>query len=428
MPYAAADGAQQQDSPSSNGSEDRERKHVLVLGGTGRVGSSTAASLLQLGADVDISLSGRRPEAFHKAVKARPELKAARFRQCDIDDAKSLAEALKDVDLLLHAAGPFQRRTECNVLEACIAAGVPYMDVCDDADYTQRAKGLHQRAIDAGVPAITSTGIYPGTSNLMAAHMISTARKEYDEDGNLRDRQGEGAVQPQRLRYSYYTAGSGGVGPTILETSMLLAGEEVVAFRDGQKVLMPPISGRRIVDFGIGLGRRTTYLYNLPEVASANQYMKVPSVSARFGTAPEIWNWAMWLTARLSPQGFLQDRNKSKWLASLADPWVRLVDKFVGEKVAMLVEVELENGNVAAGLFMHKLLSNAVGHSISAFAMAMLEGETQPGVWFPEEPGALQKRTLFFERATRGCQRWALNKPTWALESDPRQLGFGIYY
>lgn len=31
--------------------------------------------------------------------------------------------------------------------------------------------------------------------------------------------------------------------------------------------------------------------------------------------------------------GFLQDRNKSKWLASLAYPWVQLVDKFVGEKV-----------------------------------------------------------------------------------------------
>lgn len=49
------------------------------------------------------------------------------------------------VDLLVHAAGPFQRRTECNVLEACIAAGVPYMDVCDDADYSQRAKKLHQK-------------------------------------------------------------------------------------------------------------------------------------------------------------------------------------------------------------------------------------------------------------------------------------------
>lgn len=59
--------------------------------------------------------------------------------------------------------------------------------------------------------------------------------QEYNPDGTLRERQGEGAVQPARLRYSYYTAGSGGVGPTILETSMLLAGEEVVAYRDGQK-------------------------------------------------------------------------------------------------------------------------------------------------------------------------------------------------
>ncbi len=41
------------------------------------------------------------------------------------------------------------------------------------------------------------------------------------------------------------------------------------------QVLMPPVSGRRVVDFGMGLGRRTVFLYNLPEVASANQYMKV---------------------------------------------------------------------------------------------------------------------------------------------------------
>ncbi len=38
---------------------------------------------------------------------------------------------------------------------------------------------------------------------------------------------------------------------------------------------MPPVSGRRVVDFGIGLGRRTVFLYNLPEVASGNQYLKV---------------------------------------------------------------------------------------------------------------------------------------------------------
>jgi hypothetical protein len=59
---------------------------------------------------------------------------------------------------------------------------------------------------------------------------------------------------------------------------------------------------------------------------------------------------------------------------------------------------------------------------------SMLDGETQPGVWFPEERGALQRRTQFFDRAKKGCQRFILNKPTWQLESDPKQLGFGIYY
>lgn len=57
----------------------------------------------------------------------------------------------------------------------------------------------------------------------------------------------------------------------------------------------------------------------------------------------------------------------------------------------------------------------------------MLEGETQPGVWFPEERGAVCDRVQFLKRARRGCQRFDINKPTWSLESNPKQLGFGIY-
>lgn len=62
---------------------------------------------------------------------------------------------------------------------------------------------------------------------------------------------GEG-VEPNLLRYSYYTAGSGGAGPTILQTSFLLAGETVTVYKDGQKYELPPISNRREVDFGPG--------------------------------------------------------------------------------------------------------------------------------------------------------------------------------
>ena len=35
----------------------------------------------------------------------------------------------------------------------------------------------------------------------------------------------------------------------------------------------------------------------------------------------------------------------------------------------MLVEVEMENGTNCAALFMHKLLSDSVGHSVAAFVL-----------------------------------------------------------
>ena len=140
---------------------------------------------------------------------------------------------------------------------------------------------------------------------------------------------GPGGIEPKWLRYSYYTAGTGGAGPTILETSLLLAGEEVTVYKDGQAFILPPISNRREVDFGqggmltvfeksqlvewgassayriiiqsgqnvlsnasafgshlfgdstttppifSGIGNKGLYVYNLPEVASAFKYLQV---------------------------------------------------------------------------------------------------------------------------------------------------------
>ncbi len=54
-------------------------------------------------------------------------------------------------------------------------------------------------------------------------------------------------------------------------------------------------------------------------------------------------------------------RCRSKWLAKLSDPWVRLVDPLVGEAVGMRVDVDLEDGTTAAGVYVHKKLSDCVG-------------------------------------------------------------------
>ena len=63
----------------------------------------------------------------------------------------------------------------------------------------------------------------------------------------------------------------------------------------------------------------------------------------------------------------------------------------------------------------------------AAFAVAMLRGETDPGVWYPEEGGALKDRAALLEAAAKGCDNYQMNKAAWMLESKPINLGFGMY-
>lgn len=82
---------------------------------------------------------------------------------------------------------------------------------------------------------------------------------------------------------------------------------------------------------------------------------------------------------------------------------------------------------IAAGLYVHKYLSTAVGTCTAAFARCMLAGHTQPGVWFPEERGALSSRLALLTMAADGSSRFLLNRTPWQLETDPVQLGMGLY-
>ena len=82
-----------------------------------------------------------------------------------------------------------------------------------------------------------------------------------------------------------------------------------------------------------------------------------------------------------------------------------------------------------------RYLSETVGSSGAAFAEAMLEGETQPGVWYPEEKGALSggaARLRVMHRAAQGytkpCFRFELNKAAWQIESDSKKMGIGMYW
>ncbi|XP_043725248.1 uncharacterized protein LOC122671857 isoform X1 [Telopea speciosissima] len=387
---------------------------VLVLGGTGRVGGSTATALSKLCPDLQIVVGGRNREKGAALVATVG--KNSEFVEVDIENMKVLEAALNDVDLVVHTAGPFQQAEKCTVLEAAIATKTAYVDVCDDTSYARRAKSFHKKAVAANIPAITTGGIYPGVSNVMAAELVRAAKSE-------------SKYEPERLRFSYYTAGSGGAGPTILATSFLLLGEDVIAYNKGEKVKLKPYSGVLNVDFGKGIGKKDVYLLNLPEVSSAHEVLGIPTISARFGTAPFFWNWGMEAMTNLFPAEFLRDRRKVQQLVQLFDPLVRVIDEIAGERVSMRVDLECSNGRKTVGIFSHRQLSVSVGIATAAFVLAVLEGNTKPGVWFPEEPEGIpiEAREVLLNRAAQGTINFIMNKPPWMVETDPKEVGLGIY-
>ena len=452
----------------------RRTRRVAVLGGTGRVGSETARALVESYANMAAGKPGTRERsgsngtASSNAVAAQEErieivlvgrdearadaartrwpgaLGNAEFKRCDIDDVNfvGLVDMLGGCDLVVNAAGPFQRRAHHNPLRAAIEAGVPYMDVCDDLDYSIASKsGSHADAVERGVPALVCTGIYPGVSNLLAAKTVRDARRAAREAASDEGGMEGGATDDsatidsdfdvQKLLYSYFTAGSGGVGTTILATTYLLLGEPAATYVDGELVHKPPFSSRAVMDFGDRTGLREVFLCNLPEVESTHRYLGVPSVEARFGTDPGVYNTIMSAMSRLLPRSFLEKQQNARALAEVSMPLVKLTDLMSGEAVAMRIDAKLGNGKVVSSLFSHKRCSVAVGNSTASFARSILDGRVNPGVWFPEEESAFidydADADAILSRASKGCRKFLVSQAPWQVDSKPRQVGMGMY-
>ncbi len=135
-----------------------------------------------------------------------------------------------------------------------------------------------------------------------------------------------------RLEFSFFTAGSGGAGPTILTATFLILGENVLTYVNGNPVYIKSGSESKIIDFGKGIGEREVIAMNLIECESSFKSGLSPTVNTKFGTAPPIWNTLFKLMTQLIPQRILQDRDQMARLAVFSVPLVRLVDSLVGAR------------------------------------------------------------------------------------------------
>ena len=351
---------------------------VLVVGGSGRVGGSTARWLSKLSPDLQVNIGGRYERGF---TEARDRLPAqSKFVPVDLDGA-DLAQSVSGYDLIVHTAGPFQQRTDPALMRAAIAAGIPYCDVCDELVLARNAKAMSDEAAAADVPCVVSCGIWPGVSALMAAEAV--------------DKLG-GRGKCEKLEFSFFTAGTGGAGPTIVSATFLLLATEVAMYVDGELVENEPWLDRQVRDFGEGVGSHECFTLDNPDVPTTAEALGIQSCVSRFGTYPSFWN-GLFGAMKLLPRSLLMDKDKMQGLAIFSMPIIRVVDALVGGTNAMRVDAWGHDGTKVTLRCAHKDLEDCVGQATAAFGLELMRGRggradeaasIPSGVHFPAEVGS----------------------------------------
>lgn len=147
-----------------NTMQEKANAKVLVLGGYGHFGARIVRALVSAG-DVEVIVAGRNPG---HAANRFPELDPTRLAFIAMDsNAADFAQQLRSsgAGLLIHCAGPFQGQGY-GVAQACIAAGLDYIDLADGRQFVCGfAAALDTPARAAGRSVISGASTLPALSS-----------------------------------------------------------------------------------------------------------------------------------------------------------------------------------------------------------------------------------------------------------------------
>ncbi len=138
-------------------------QRVLIIGGYGNFGSVISKTLAKE-SNIQIIVAGRSLQKAQAFIQALESKNTAEARFIDINT--NIASALEDIkpNILIHTSGPFQGQSYV-VANACIKAGIHYIDLADGRSFVEgigslialaKAKNVLVISGASSVPCLTS--------------------------------------------------------------------------------------------------------------------------------------------------------------------------------------------------------------------------------------------------------------------------------
>ena len=214
-----------------SGRDAQAASDVLLLGAAGNSGRLIAAELAARG--LSVRLAGRRRGPLEDLARALAADGATTdVRTVDVSDAASLAGAIAGVGVVLSTIGPFARQA-ASVIDACLAAGVPYVDIANEWPAVRGLLDRDEQARAHAVTLVTGAGFGPAATETLVLRLA-----------------GRMGVVPDLVRVAaaaQVARQSDGVRQTIEES---LSDGVAITYRDDQVVREALGRGATVLTFG----------------------------------------------------------------------------------------------------------------------------------------------------------------------------------
>lgn len=141
----------------------------MIYGATGYTGQLVIEEALERGHRP--LLAGRNPDKL-EVLKNRYGLEYLAFR---LDNVSTIGEAIGDMDVLYHAAGPFGYTSD-PMIKACLATNTHYLDITGEIDVFENTFSYHDSARANGIALISGVGFDVVPSDCLAAYVSNKVR------------------------------------------------------------------------------------------------------------------------------------------------------------------------------------------------------------------------------------------------------------
>ena len=223
--------------------------NIIVLGGAGKMGGIAVQTLAQDPRVDQVVIADLNQDAA-RAVADYIGSPKIRIQSIDLRDHDALVRSLKDADAVVNATVYY---TNLPVMEACIEARTPYVDLGGLFHTTRKQLELDERFKEAGVSAVLGMGSAPGVPNVQARY----AADRLDTVEYIRIYDGIKPPPPENTAFTYAVA-------TILDELTM----KPMVYRQGKFIAMEPLSEFEEYQFTPPLGTLPMHLSLHSEVAT----------------------------------------------------------------------------------------------------------------------------------------------------------------